>query len=181
MTGGEGPPDARRGAGSAVAGERERRVAGALVRQGLRLAVAESCTGGLLAARLTARAGASRYLDAGLVTYSDRAKEQLLGVDPETLAAEGAVSGAVVRQMAVGARDRTGARAAVAITGIAGPGGGTPTKPVGTVWIAAALDDEIRVVRRRFDGDRDAVRHAAVDAALDLLAGLLDTREAPDA
>lgn len=154
--------------------DRVARVSDALARRELRLALAESCTGGLLAARLTDRPGASRFLEAGLVTYSDAAKESLLGVDAGTLTAHGAVSEAVARAMLDGARRRTGAQAAAAITGIAGPEGGTPEKPVGTVWIGAAVDDATQVRRFQFDGARDAVREASVTAALEMLQQLLD-------
>ncbi|MFW6206259.1 MAG: CinA family protein [Gemmatimonadota bacterium] len=166
---------------SDVAPDRVADVSEALARAGLRLAVAESCTGGLLAEWLTARPGASRYFEAGLVTYSNRAKASLLNVDPGTLAAEGAVSEAVALEMLAGARTRTGAQAAVAITGIAGPGGGTAEKPVGTVWIASGVGPETRVRRYRFDGDRASVRTAAADAALDLLWQLLMEAAGPDA
>ena len=148
------------------------RVAEALTRRGLRLVTAESCTGGLVAARLTDRPGASGYLEAGLVTYSDAAKRELLGVAPATLADHGAVSEAVAREMLHGAL-RMG-DAAVAVTGVAGPGGGTEEKPVGTVWIGAALGARLDLRRFRFDGDRAAVRRASVDAALELLAALLE-------
>jgi len=153
------------------------RVAGvseALVRRGLRLALAESCTGGLVAARLTDRPGSSRFLEAGLVTYSNQAKASLLGVDPDAIVAHGAVSEAVVRAMLTGARRTTDADAAIAITGIAGPDGGTAEKPVGTVWIAAGVGDAVRAVRFQFEGDRGAVRQAAADAALDLLLETLE-------
>lgn len=106
--------------------------------QGLTLSTAESCTGGTLASRLTAMAGASAYFKGGIVAYSNEAKEHLLGVRPDTLATHGAVSEQTVRQMAEGARQRLGSHYAVATTGIAGPSGGTPDKPVGTVWIAVA-------------------------------------------
>lgn len=149
-------------------------VSEALARRGLRLAVAESCTGGLVAARLTARPGASRFLEAGFVTYSDAAKESLLDVPAETLAAHGAVSEAVARAMIHGARLRTGAEAAIAITGVAGPDGGTAEKPVGTVWIGAALNETVRVRRFHFEGDRGAVRDASVNSALDLLHQILE-------
>lgn len=149
------------------------RVSQGLVRRGLRLAVAESCTGGLVVARLTDRPGASRFLEAGLVTYSNDAKASFLGVDPATLAAHGAVSEAAARQMLEGARRRTGARAALAITGIAGPEGGTPEKPVGTVWIGAAVEDSVELRRYALDGDRGAVRRASVRAALEMLDTLL--------
>lgn len=144
-----------------------------LADRGLKLVLAESCTGGLLAARFTDRPGASRFFEAGLVTYSNAAKQSVLGVSPETLAAHGAVSGEVAREMLDGARSRTGADATVAITGIAGPGGGTPDKPVGTVWIGAAVDETVRVQRFHFDGDRAQVRASSVDAALELLHSLL--------
>lgn len=146
-------------------------VGDALAQRGLRLATAESCTGGLVAARFTARPGASRFFHAGLVTYSDAAKHHLLGVPADTIARHGAVSEPVARAMLRGAL-RT-ADAALAITGIAGPDGGTAEKPVGTVWIGAGLGDLLDVRRYRFDGDRAAVRDASADAAIELLAGLL--------
>ncbi len=146
----------------------------ALAGRGLSLALAESCTGGMVAARLTHRPGASRFLEAGLVTYSNAAKEALLGVERATLEAHGAVSEAVARAMLDGARRATGADAAIAITGIAGPEGGTVEKPVGTVWIGAAVHEAVAVRRFRFDGDRAAVREASVDASLDLLLELLE-------
>lgn len=150
------------------------RVADRLVGRGWRLAVAESCTGGLVTALLTDRAGASRYLDAGLVTYSNAAKETVLGVRTGTLATHGAVSEAVAREMAAGARRVTDAEAAVAITGIAGPDGGTAEKPVGTVWIAASVGDATAARRFRFDGDRRQIREESVQAALDLLDHMLE-------
>ncbi|HUG41368.1 MAG TPA: nicotinamide-nucleotide amidohydrolase family protein [Longimicrobiales bacterium] len=145
-----------------------------LARQGFTLAVAESCSGGLLAARLTDGDGASRFFLAGLTTYSNAAKTALLGVPPEDLAAHGAVSERVARAMAEGARRATGADAALAVTGVAGPGGGTPEKPVGMVWIAAALGDRVEARRFSFAGDRAAVRTASVTAALGLLDALLE-------
>lgn len=148
-------------------------VSEALADRGLRLVLAESCTGGLVAARLTDRPGASRFLDAGLVTYSNAAKMSILGVGRETLVAHGAVSEEVAREMLDGARRRTGAEAAIAITGIAGPDGGTPEKPVGTVWIGAALGGSVRVKCFHFDGDRAGVRSSSVDAALEMLHSLL--------
>ncbi len=154
--------------------DRVAEVSEALVRRGLRLALAESCTGGLVSARLTDRAGSSRFLEAGLVTYSNEAKTSLLGVDPGVIEAHGAVSEAVARAMLDGARRVTGAEAGIAITGIAGPDGGTPEKPVGTVWIGAAVGEAVRVVRYRFDGDRQAVREAAAAESLDLLHQLLE-------
>ena len=132
---------------------------------------AESCTGGLVAGAITDIAGSSAWFDRGFVTYSNEAKTDLLGVPAATLAQHGAVSEATARAMADGALARSRARLAVAITGIAGPGGGSPAKPVGTVCIAWAVRDEATIVTtRRFDGDRPAVRRAAVVAALQGLA-----------
>jgi nicotinamide-nucleotide amidase len=150
------------------------RVAAALTEKGLHLVVAESCTGGMLAARLTDRPGASRFFDAGLVTYSDEAKQTVLGVEAGTLAEHGAVSEAVAREMLVGARRITAADAAIAITGIAGPDGGTPTKPVGTVWIGASVRAASELRCFHFDGGRGRVRTASVDASLELLQRLLE-------
>lgn len=150
------------------------RLGDGLARRGLTLSVAESCTGGLLAARLTEGEGASRFFLAGLTVYSNVAKTALLGVPAGELAAHGAVSEPVARAMAEAARRVTGADAALAVTGVAGPGGGSPEKPVGTVWIAAALGATIQARRFSFAGDRGAVREASVDAALDMLNTLLE-------
>lgn len=150
------------------------RVSAGLVERGITLAVAESCTGGLLSARLTDLEGASRFLLAGLITYSNESKTRLLGVPEAALQAYGAVSEPVVRAMAEGARRIASASAAVAITGIAGPGGGTADKPVGTVWVAASVGDRADARRFLFDGDRAAVREAAVGAALEMLDSLLE-------
>jgi nicotinamide-nucleotide amidase len=152
-------------------GEVARRVGDLLRARGWRLAVAESCTGGWLAKVITDIPGSSQWFECGFVVYSNDAKVELLGVSPETLAAHGAVSEAVARELAAGALARSSAQIAVAITGIAGPDGGTPDKPVGTVWIAIAVKDvPVECRCRLFPGDRDAVRRAAVRAALnDLL------------
>lgn len=150
------------------------RVTTVLMERGLHLAVAESCTGGMLAARLTDRPGASAFFDAGLVTYSDGAKRVVLGVKARTLEEHGAVSDAVAREMLTGARRITGADVAIAITGIAGPEGGTPDKPVGTVWIGASVGTSTEVRRYHFEGDRGAVRTASVEASLELLQRLLE-------
>lgn len=152
-----------------------RRVGSVLGRRGVTLALAESCTGGMIAARLTDLPGASSYLLGGVVAYANSVKKNVLGVRTKTLAAYGAVSEAVAREMALGARDRLGADAAVAVTGIAGPGGGSPTKPVGTVWIAAVFGDEVRARHCLFDGDRAEIRERAVDAALALLLEVLES------
>jgi nicotinamide-nucleotide amidase len=136
----------------------------------LRVATAESCTGGLVAACLTAIAGSSDVVDRGLVTYSNEAKEELLGVPRELLVAHGAVSAEVARAMAEGTLSRSPADLAVSITGIAGPGGGTPTKPVGLVFLATARrGQDTRVERHVFPGDRAAVREATLARALALL------------
>jgi nicotinamide-nucleotide amidase len=147
-----------------------RRLAAALQRRGWWLATAESCTGGGIAAALTGQAGSSAWFDRGFVTYSNEAKQEMLGVSAETLRRFGAVSRETVIEMARGALAHSRAHLGVAVTGIAGPGGGTPDKPVGTVWIAWALPDRADAVCERFAGDRAAVRSATVDAAL---AGLL--------
>ena len=131
------------------------------------IATAESCTGGWVAKVLTDRAGSSAYMVGGLVTYSNEAKQQLLGVTPGSLAAHGAVSEPVVREMVAGALATTGANIAVAISGVAGPGGGSEDKPVGTVWFAwGSSTTNTEAVIQRFDGDRDKVRRQAVCFAL---------------
>lgn len=157
--------------------EAVQRVADALTDRALHLVVAESCTGGLLAARLTDLPGASRYFEAGLVTYSNRSKEALLGVSSRTLAEEGAVSEGTARAMVEGALGEADGRAAIAITGIAGPDGGSPEKPVGTVYIGVGVRADrgtrVEVRRFRFEGDRTAIREASVRASLERLEALL--------
>ncbi|MBP7569592.1 MAG: competence/damage-inducible protein A [Acidobacteria bacterium] len=140
-----------------------------LRRRGWRVALAESCTGGLACSRLTDVPGSSDYVERGFVTYSNRAKTELLGVGEELFAAHGAVSEAVAEAMAAGARARAGVEIAVGITGIAGPGGGSREKPVGTVAIAVAWPGGGCVERYRFTGDRQAVKFQASQAALTLL------------
>lgn len=145
---------------------------------GRRLVTAESCTGGWLAKCLTDIAGSSQWFERGYVTYSNAAKEQALGVAPEVLTTFGAVSRQSAEQMAAGALHAGGADLAVAITGIAGPDGGTAAKPVGLVWIALAmrLDGgaiQSRAEEHRFTGDREAVRRASVAAALQLIGAAL--------
>ena len=141
----------------------------------LRIAVAESCTGGLVAACLTAIPGASNVVDRGFVTYTDRSKSELLGVANELIAAFGSVSEPVARKMAEGAIERSNADVAVAVTGIAGPGGARPNKPVGTVHLAALGRDGETVHEVHHFGDlgRAEVRAKAVAAALDLILGQL--------
>ena len=137
------------------------------------LATAESCTGGLIAGACTVLAGSSDWFERGLVTYSNAAKTELLGVDAALIAAHGAVSEAVARAMAQGAVARSHARVAVAVTGVAGPGGGSTEKPVGTVWFGWSVDGQLRSERRRFGGDRAAVRAATVHYALQSLVHFL--------
>jgi nicotinamide-nucleotide amidase len=136
---------------------------------GRRLATAESCTGGLVAALLTEIAGSSDVVERGLVTYSNEAKQELLGVPAETLERHGAVSAETAEAMAAGALARSHAEVAVAITGIAGPGGGSAEKPVGLVYLGLATATGVRHRRRVFPGDRSAVRLASVAEALELL------------
>jgi len=138
----------------------------------LRLATAESCTGGLIAACLTEIPGSSSVVERGYVTYDDRAKQELLGVPAGTIERVGAVSEEVARAMAEGALERSGADLAIACTGIAGPGGATPTKPVGLVHLAVARRGRPTLhAREIFKGDRSAIRAASVDAALELALG----------
>ena len=150
-------------------------VGAALARRKLLLACAESCTGGWAAAVVTATAGSSDWFERGFVTYSNQAKTEMLGVPKETLAGHGAVSEETARAMAEGALAHSGADAALAITGIAGPGGGSPGKPVGTVcfsWCSKgeAAESETRL----FSGDREAVRRSAVIHALSGLLARLE-------
>ena len=140
------------------------------------LAVAESCTGGLIAAACTDLAGSSGWFERGLVTYSNRAKQELLGVPAALLETHGAVSEPCVRAMAEGLLVRASVHHAIAISGIAGPGGGSAEKPVGTVWIAWAGAGGVRTSMQVFKGDRQAVRSQAVDAAL---AGLVEQLALP--
>ena len=149
-------------------------VGAALARRGARLALAESCTGGLVAAAITDVAGSSAWFDRGFVTYSNDAKIELLGVAGDALARHGAVSEPVARAMAEGALARSAAEHAVAVTGIAGPGGATAEKPVGTVCFAwARRGGATRTATRLLPGDRGDVRAASVRVALQgLLADL---------
>ncbi|MFM1854877.1 MAG: hypothetical protein RLZ83_186 [Pseudomonadota bacterium] len=145
-------------------------LAEALQARGWRLATAESCTGGLIAAHCTAVAGSSHWFDRGFVTYSNEAKTQMLGVEPALIERHGAVSEPVALAMALGAVARSAADLAVAVTGIAGPGGAVPGKPVGTVWMAlAARGGDVTAQRLQLDGDRTAVRDATVALALERL------------
>jgi nicotinamide-nucleotide amidase len=156
----------------------EEQLAALLVERGWLLATAESCTGGLIAAACTELAGSSNWFERGFVTYSNEAKTELLGVDAESIKAHGAVSEVVARAMAFGAVRHSRARVSVAVTGIAGPAGGSKDKPVGTVWFGYMVDGRLTSETKRFDGDRPAVRAATVRHALDGV--LRRLREADD-
>ena len=139
--------------------------------RGWRLATAESCTGGLVAAALTAIPGSSDVVERGFVTYSNRAKMELLGVPGDTIAEYGAISAETAAAMARGAVARAGVDLTVSVTGIAGPGGGTPQKPVGLIYLGVARKDgALRVECRIFPGDRTEIRRAALLEALEMLA-----------
>ena len=138
--------------------------------KGLSLALAESCTGGMIPVTITNVAGASDIFYGSAVTYVNSAKEHILGVARETLEKHGAVSSECAEEMACGARRVYGADVAMSVTGIAGPGGGSEAKPVGTVWFGLATKDGAETFRRRFDGDRAAVRRQTVEEVLRRLA-----------
>ena len=141
-------------------------VADTLLRRQWMLATAESCTGGMVAAACTDLAGSSAWLERGFVTYSNAAKTQMLSVDAQLIASHGAVSEPVARAMAQGALQHSAAQVALAITGVAGPGGGSAAKPVGTVWFAFAGPWGLHSEVQHFGGDRAAVRQAAALHAL---------------
>jgi len=153
-------------------------VADLLLKNDWQLATAESCTGGLVAAACTALAGSSQWFERGFVTYSNAAKTELLGVDANLITTHGAVSEAVAHAMAQGALRHAQAQVALAVTGVAGPSGGSADKPVGTVWFGWALPGrggavQVHSALQRFAGDRAAVRQASVAYALGELARLL--------
>ncbi|HKW48850.1 MAG TPA: competence/damage-inducible protein A [Gemmatimonadaceae bacterium] len=144
---------------------------------GYTIAVAESCTGGLLGARLTSIPGSSEVVLGGVIAYANEVKLSLLGVDAADLAKHGAVSEQIARQMAEGVRGRLGATIGISITGVAGPGGGTPEKPVGTVWIAGALPEGTRAVQLKLIGDREEIRRRATQSSLELVRRALLERD----
>ncbi len=148
------------------------RLADRLRTRGWHLATAESCTGGLIAAACTDLAGSSDWFDRGFITYSNEAKTDMLGVDAGLITQHGAVSEVVARAMAHGAVRHSRARVAAAVTGIAGPTGGSEAKPVGTVWFGFMVDGRLSSETRRFEGDRAAVRAATVRHALARLLAL---------
>ena len=145
-----------------------------LQKKGWMLASAESCTGGMIAAACTDLAGSSNWFERGFVTYSNAAKTELLGVDAALIAQHGAVSEPVARAMAAGALARSKAQVIVAVTGVAGPGGGSAEKPVGTVWFGFAVGDQVSSEVKNFAGDRAAVRQATALHAVQRLCELLN-------
>lgn len=155
-------------------------VGAALLAHGMMLATAESCTGGGVACAVTEIAGSSAWFDRGFVTYSNQAKVDMLGVTKDTLDSFGAVSEATVHEMVAGALRHSQARIALAVSGIAGPGGGTADKPVGTVWFAWGVKDGTSVARQhRFAGNRAEIRaqavHIALQGLLELLGNITET------
>jgi nicotinamide-nucleotide amidase len=150
-----------------------RQLAGLLLAKGHMMATAESCTGGMIAAACTELAGSSAWFERGFVTYSNEAKTELLGVPATLIAEHGAVSEPVVRAMAEGALRQSRAHIAVAVTGVAGPGGGSADKPVGSVWLGWATPAGVVTQLCHFDGDRQQVRQATVQHALQGLNDLL--------
>ena len=153
-------------------------LAQALLDKGWMLATAESCTGGLIAAACTELAGSSDWFERGFVTYSNEAKAESLSVDAKLIEANGAVSEVVARAMAFGAVRHSQAKVSVAVTGIAGPSGGSKEKPVGTVWFGFMVDGRLDSEMIHFDGDRAEVRRATVDHAIDGLLKRLAAHEA---
>jgi nicotinamide-nucleotide amidase len=153
------------------------KLAAVLQERGWMLATAESCTGGMISAACTDLAGSSNWFERGFVTYSNEAKTQMLGVDAALIESHGAVSEVVARAMAFGALRHSNAQVSVAVTGVAGPAGGSKDKPVGTVWFGYMVDGLLTSETRRFDGDRAAVRAATLDHAL---AGLLARLTTPE-
>lgn len=141
-------------------------LAAALLARGAQMATAESCTGGLIAGACTDIAGSSDWFERGFVSYSNQAKTEMLGVDAALIDAHGAVSEAVALAMAQGAVAHSRAQCSLAVTGVAGPGGGSPAKPVGTVWFGWSVDGQSDAECLRFDGDRTAVRQQTVEHAL---------------
>ncbi|MEN9712089.1 MAG: hypothetical protein RLY90_350 [Pseudomonadota bacterium] len=162
-------------------------LASALLHHGWMLATAESCTGGMIAARCTDLAGSSQWFERGFITYANEAKHELLGVDNALLAEHGAVSEAVAQAMTLGALRHSQAQVSLAVTGVAGPTGGSPDKPVGTVWFAWALPSDtgptlgaetawVKTECKHFSGDRAAVREATTQHALATLLQWLQQR-----
>jgi nicotinamide-nucleotide amidase len=153
-----------------------KQVGTALKSHGMMLVTAESCTGGGVAQAVTRISGSSAWFDRGFVTYTNVSKEEMLGVSPDTLAANGAVSEKTVREMAMGALQYSRAQIALSVSGVAGPTGGTKEKPVGMVWFAWATSDTVRSACHFLDGDRDAVRAKSVRIALQGVINLLNSQ-----
>lgn len=155
------------------------RVANLLIKNELKLVTAESCTGGMISAACTDLAGSSEWFERGFVTYSNAAKSQMLGVDVAMIEAHGAVSEPVARAMAFGAVRQSAAQVSIAVTGVAGPTGGSAAKPVGTVWFGFSVQGSLYSEMQRFEGDRAAVRSQTVAHALlrlhELLSAAVDT------
>lgn len=152
-----------------------RRLVATATSLGANVATAESCTGGMVGAVVTGVPGSSAAYLGGCVTYSNEAKVRLLGVSAEVLERDGAVSERCAAQMAAGVRERLGATVGVSITGVAGPDGGSPEKPVGTVWIGVAVAAGATAMRYHFPGDREAVRQASAAAAISALLDALES------
>lgn len=153
----------------------EEKIVRELQNRGYTITTAESCTGGLLAGRILNVSGASAVYNEGHITYSNEAKERLLGVSHDTLEQFGAVSEQIAAEMALGAARVASANVGLSTTGIAGPGGGTPEKPVGLVYIGCAINGDVTVKECRFAGNREENRNAAVEAVLELLIDELET------
>lgn len=147
----------------------EEKIVSLLQEKGWKIASAESCSGGMIASRLVNVSGVSDVFEEGYITYSNAAKHKLLGVSKQSLGQYGAVSSQVAGEMALGAARQARARAAIAVTGIAGPGGGTPQKPVGLVYIGCYVDGKVFVTENYFQGSRQEIRTATTQAALSLL------------
>ncbi len=147
----------------------EEKIVSLLQEKGWKIASAESCSGGMIASRLVNVSGVSDVFEEGYITYSNAAKHKLLGVSKQSLGQYGAVSSQVAGEMALGAARQARARAAIAVTGIAGPGGGTPQKPVGLVYIGCYVDGKVFVTENYFQGRRQEIRTATTQAALSLL------------
>lgn len=159
--------------------ERIARLASALTEKGLTMGAAESCTGGLISSLLTDQSGSSAWFQGAVVAYANEVKTSVLGVSAADLAAHGAVSQAVVLAMARGAQQVLGCSCACAVSGIAGPTGGTKEKPVGTVWIACAVPGRQAAAKHHFDGDRAAVKRQSALAAVEGLLALLEESREP--
>lgn len=147
----------------------EEKIVSLLQEKGWKIASAESCSGGMIASRLVNVSGVSDVFEEGYITYSNAAKHKLLGVSKQSLGQYGAVSSQVAGKMALGAARQARARVAIAVTGIAGPGGGTPQKPVGLVYIGCYVDGKVFVTENYFQGSRQEIRTATTQAALSLL------------